>query len=60
MEPGMELDTDTLIEVLQNKLAMATVREAQMESAIQQLMKENRELASQVTKEPVDVEAVEG
>ena len=38
MEPGTELDPNILIQVLQNKLAQAVIREAQMEAAIQGLM----------------------
>lgn len=44
MQPGMNLDPNTLIEVLQNKLAQGAMREAQMESAIQQLLAENAHL----------------
>jgi len=35
MEQGIELDQEMLIQVLQNRLAQAVIREAQMESAIQ-------------------------
>ena len=38
MEQGLNVDQGTLITVLQNKLAQAAVREAQMEAAIQQLL----------------------
>ena len=48
MEPGIGIDQNTLIEVLQNKLSMTVVREAQMEAAIQQLIAENQQLKAQV------------
>lgn len=49
MQPGMNLDPNTLIEVLQNKLAQGAMREAQMESAIQQLLADNQRLNETLT-----------
>ena len=42
MSDGMNLDPDMHIQVLGNKLAQSAVREAQMETAIQQLIAENQ------------------
>lgn len=44
MEQGMNIDPDVLITTLQNKLAQAAIREAQMEAAIQQLSAQVKEL----------------
>jgi len=49
MADGLDIDQNTLIAVLQNKLAQATIREAQLETAVQMLMQQNRELTYQVT-----------
>ena len=38
MQDGINIDPNTLVEVLQNKLAQAAVREAQLEAVVQQLM----------------------
>lgn len=61
MSDGMELNPQMHIQVLQNKLAQSAIREAQMETAIQQLLYEKSELeVSTVPKQPIDVEAQEG
>jgi len=44
MADGLDIDQNTLIAVLQNKLAQATVREAQLESAVQMLMNQKSNL----------------
>jgi len=49
MEQGINIDEKMLIEVLQNKVAMSAVREAQMESAIQSQAQEIRALQGQVS-----------
>ncbi len=49
LQDGMNLNTETLVTVLQNKLAQATMREAQLEAGVQQLLIENRELRQQIT-----------
>jgi len=41
---GMNVEPGMLIQVLQNKLAQAVIREAQMEAAIQSLSMENQQL----------------
>ena len=51
MNAGMELNPEVLIQVLQNKLAQSAIREAQMESAIQQLMVDKQELSAQIPQE---------
>ena len=38
MEDGINIDPNTLIQVLQNKLAQSAIREAQLEAALQSLM----------------------
>ena len=48
MSDGMDLDPQVMIQVLQNKLSQATIREAQMESAIQQLLGEKQQLQAQI------------
>jgi len=40
MHEGLNINNEALIEVLQNKLALASVREAQLEAAVQQLLAE--------------------
>lgn len=40
MQEGMNIDLGILVTVLENKLAQAVVREAQMEAAIQGLLKQ--------------------
>jgi len=55
VEPGIELDQGVLIQTLQNKLAQATIREAQLESAVQSLMTENSELKGDVTQVTEDI-----
>jgi hypothetical protein len=56
MTDGINLDPEVLIQVLQNKLAQSSVREAQMESAIQSLSMENQRLNALV---PNDEEVTE-
>ena len=51
MSDGMNLDPDMHIQVLGNKLAQSAVREAQMETAIQQLIAENQYLKTQLPQE---------
>ena len=51
MEDGINIDPNTLIQVLQNKLAQATVRETQLEAAVQQLMNQQNELMAQIPKD---------
>lgn len=61
LEAGMNIDQTMLIQVLQNKLAQATIREAQMESVIQSQAGENRLLTEQVAAlTPVDEVQAEG
>ena len=59
MENGINIDPNVLIQVLNNKLAQAAVREAEMEAAIQGLMAQVKELTYQVeqTHEPEDSRA---
>jgi len=64
MSDGMNLDPQMHVQVLQNKLAQTAIREAQMETAIQQLMSENQELSNRINEiqgEPVNdvIEAAE-
>ena len=56
MEPGTDLDPNILIQVLQNKLAQAVIREAQLEAAVQGLMTQQNELMAQI---PRDTEVKE-
>lgn len=56
MQDGLQLDQSTLIEVLQNKLAQAAIREAQMEAAVFQLQGKVAELSLLV---PTDTEVKE-
>ncbi len=56
MQSGTEYDPNILIEVLQNKLSQAVIREAQMEAAIQSLMVKNQTLEAQI---PKDTEGAE-
>jgi len=42
MESGIDIDRDMHIRVLENKVSMAAVREAQMEAVIQSLIAENK------------------
>ncbi len=44
LSQGLNLDQATHIQVLENKLALSAVREAQMESAIQQLLAQQDQL----------------
>ena len=44
MQDGINIDPNVLVEVLQNKLSMGAVREAQMEAAIQGLIKQIQKL----------------
>ena len=48
MSDGMNVNPEILNQTLLNKLAQATIREAQMEAGIQQLMMENQQLHAQV------------
>ncbi len=48
MQPGLRVDNAALIEVLNAKVAQAAVRDAQMEAAIQVLLKEKTSLYAQV------------
>jgi len=66
MNDGIDLDQNLLIQTLQNKLAQAAIREAQMETAVQQLMgqqnelvHENTDLKAQLEKEEVWQEEVQ-
>ncbi len=51
MNDGLDLDQSVLITVLQNKLAQAAIREAQLEGAVQQLMNQQHELMAQIPKD---------
>ncbi len=53
---GMNLDSDMLIQVQNNTIAQQSVRIAQMEAAVQQLLAENQQLRE--TMYPADEEAV--
>jgi len=48
MQEGINLDPDMLIQVLQNKLVQAVVKEAQLESAVQSQAREIQALKGQV------------
>ena len=48
MESGINIDPNTLIEVLQNKLAQSAIREAQMEAAIQGLINQVQKLEKEL------------
>ncbi|RLB68342.1 MAG: hypothetical protein DRH08_01275 [Deltaproteobacteria bacterium] len=48
MQDGIQLEQGTLIEVLQNKLAQAAVKEAQLEAAVQQLINEGRSMSDKI------------
>ena len=48
MHDGLNIDPEVLNQVLQNKLAQAAVREAQLEAAVQMLLNERQELFSKV------------
>jgi hypothetical protein len=48
MSDGMDLNPEVLVQVLQNKLAQAAIRENQMEAAIQQLIMEKAQLEQQL------------
>lgn len=48
MNEGIGLDQDMLISVLQNKLAQSAIREAQLESGVQQLLGEKQALLEKV------------
>ena len=53
MSEGITVDQQTLIMVLQNKLAQASLKEAQLEAAVQGLIIENQTLKSLVPKTEV-------
>ena len=44
MHEGIELDPEMLVQVLQNRLAQAAIREAQMEAALQSVLAKQQEL----------------
>ena len=48
LSDGMNIDPEIHLQVLQNKLAQSTVRETQMEAAIQQLIQEVNRLSAMV------------
>ena len=48
MQEGIHLEPDVLIDVLQNKLSMSAVREAQMEAAIQGLINQIQKLEKEL------------
>ena len=48
MQDGIHLEPDVLIDVLQNKLSMSAVREAQMEAAIQGLINQIQKLEKEL------------
>ena len=48
MEDGINIDPNTLIQVLQNKLAQSTIREAQMEAALQGLINQIQKLEKEL------------
>ena len=51
LSEGMQIDPEIHIQVLQNKLAQAAVRETQMEAGIQQLIQEVNRLSAMVPKD---------
>jgi len=59
MEPGIDIDQDMLVQVLQSKIAEAALRDAQMEAAVQSLMMENSALTARLEALSADVEVVE-
>jgi sensor c-di-GMP phosphodiesterase-like protein len=60
MSEGMDLDQGLLIQVLQNKLAQSGIREAQMETGIQQLLAEKQVLTADIEALRAIGEDVEG
>ena len=44
MHEGMDVNTDYQIQIMSNKLAQMTIREVQLEAAVQQLLDENGRL----------------
>ncbi len=46
MQNGMQVEPQFTVEVMQNKIAQAAIREAMLEAAIQQLLSENERLAA--------------
>ena len=48
LSDGVEIDAAIHTQVLTNKLVQATMREAQMEAAIQTLIVENKQLVTKV------------
>jgi predicted nucleic acid-binding Zn-ribbon protein len=56
LKNGMDVDPEMHIQVLQNRLAQAVVREAQMEAAIQQLLAENEQLEGELAEARRDVD----
>ena len=49
LQEGMNLNPQITVQVLENKLAMAAVREAQLEAAVQQLLQEKQELLGELS-----------
>ncbi len=57
LSDGMNLNPEVTIRVLENKVALAAVREAQLEAAVQQLLADNeslRRLYDEATREQAD------
>jgi len=48
MEPGIEINQELLIEVLQMKVQEAVIREAQLETAIQQLIRDQNAMSIEI------------
>ena len=48
MEPGINIDNETLIFVLKNKLAQAAVREAELEAAVQSAFADKVEIQQEL------------
>ncbi len=59
MNDGLDLDQSVLITVLQNKLAQAAIREAQLEGAVQQLMNQQSELMHELQSYKQEAEVAE-
>ena len=48
VQDGMQLDPQTLIQVQQNFIASARIKEVQLEAAVQQLSVENQQLTAKL------------
>jgi len=48
VQPGLELDPQNLINVQQNFIAQARIKEVQLEAAVQQLVIENAQLTERL------------